>query len=435
MLRAGVEGLHRRRRAGRAARRRRRWRSPCSPATTPHRPTSCPTGSGSPSRAAAVAWCWPPRTCRPPGSWRRGSSGSCRASAWPADARHDQARAATPAGGRRQRRRPAGHRPRGHQGRRPAGGRGGRRRGDLDRWPRAPAAADGGPANGPPRRGPLGPCGRRRVRRDAVEPAAPRWPRCSTAAATRLRGRGAAALGARVAARGPQGRHPSPAGRARPRDGAIAARRARRAGSAASCWRDVRRRRWRSTVSAAAPDAGPLPAGTVVVVISGPGRRRQGHAGGRAAAPRPAAVAQPVVDDPGAAGPASRPTPTTSSPARRFEQRIAEGGFLEWVEFLDYLQGSPLPEPPAGRDVLFEIDVRGRGATSRSCTPRPCSCSSTPPTGRCRRSACAAGATTRSGSRQRLAKADEEVALAAELDVRAPWSTTTSTVAAAARRS
>jgi guanylate kinase len=42
-----------------------------------------------------------------------------------------------------------------------------------------------------------------------------------------------------------------------------------------------------------------------------------------------------------------------------FEQRIAAGGFLEWVQFLDYLQGSPLPDPQPGTDVLFEIDVYG----------------------------------------------------------------------------
>ncbi|MFN8053242.1 MAG: hypothetical protein U0Q22_17505 [Acidimicrobiales bacterium] len=42
-----------------------------------------------------------------------------------------------------------------------------------------------------------------------------------------------------------------------------------------------------------------------------------------------------------------------------FQQRIDEGGFLEWVDFLDYRQGSPVPEPDDGHDVLFEIDVYG----------------------------------------------------------------------------
>jgi guanylate kinase len=97
-----------------------------------------------------------------------------------------------------------------------------------------------------------------------------------------------------------------------------------------------------------------------------------------------------------------------------FLEHVAAGGFLEWVEFLDYLQGSPVPAPPEDSDVLFEIDVYGaRSVLERY--PDAVSVFVVAPSREEQAARLRARGDSEERVAQRLAKADEEAALAAEL--------------------
>ena len=48
-----------------------------------------------------------------------------------------------------------------------------------------------------------------------------------------------------------------------------------------------------------------------------------------------------------------------------FEQRISDGGFLEWTEFLGNYYGTPTPDAGDDRDIVLEIEVDGAQQVKR----------------------------------------------------------------------
>ncbi|MCU1377282.1 MAG: gmk [Acidimicrobiales bacterium] len=98
-----------------------------------------------------------------------------------------------------------------------------------------------------------------------------------------------------------------------------------------------------------------------------------------------------------------------------FEARIAEGGFIEWAEFLGNLYGTPVPEEmPYGMDVVLEIEVQG-ARQMRAIDPKALFIFITPPSAEEQERRLRGRGDPEEVVQRRLAKAAEEADAAAEL--------------------
>ena len=100
-----------------------------------------------------------------------------------------------------------------------------------------------------------------------------------------------------------------------------------------------------------------------------------------------------------------------------FLRNVEAGGFVEWVEFLDYLQGSPVPSAPEGQDTVFEIDVHGARQILEQ-YPDALSIFVDAPSRDHQRDRLVARGDHPDHVERRLGKADEELAVANELGSR-----------------